>query len=171
MDHLTFAQLLGNYGEFFGALAVVVSFLYLGRQIAVSNKQTRASARYAFLEASGTGIASITASKESASVFRRGLGGDRLDDDEWLQFAYLFGALANTWTVLWDLYEEGLLPANQWFLTRKDIIANLNTPGGRDLWERLFRHNYTPEFVAEIEKILDSEEVSYDALVAGPSVG
>ena len=33
MDHLTFAQLLGNYGEFVGAIAVVVTLLYLSLQI------------------------------------------------------------------------------------------------------------------------------------------
>ena len=30
MDHLTFAQLLGNYGEFVGALGVIVSLFYVG---------------------------------------------------------------------------------------------------------------------------------------------
>ena len=33
MDHLTFAQLLGNYGEFVGAIAVVVTLGYLALQI------------------------------------------------------------------------------------------------------------------------------------------
>jgi len=33
MDHLTFAQLLGNYGEFVGAIAVVVTLGYLAVQI------------------------------------------------------------------------------------------------------------------------------------------
>ena len=33
MDHLTFAQLLGNYGEFVGAIAVVMTLGYLAVQI------------------------------------------------------------------------------------------------------------------------------------------
>jgi len=33
MDHLTFAQLLGNYGEFVGAIAVVATLAYLAVQI------------------------------------------------------------------------------------------------------------------------------------------
>ncbi len=33
MDHQTFAELLGNYGEFVGAIAVVVTLLYLSMQI------------------------------------------------------------------------------------------------------------------------------------------
>ena len=33
MDHQAFAQLLGNYGEFIGAIAVVVTLIYLALQI------------------------------------------------------------------------------------------------------------------------------------------
>lgn len=39
MDHQTFAQLLGNYGEFVGAIAVVVTLAYLAVQVRQS-KQT-----------------------------------------------------------------------------------------------------------------------------------
>ena len=110
-------EAIGALGEVVGAVAVVLSFLYLGRQIAVSNKQSRASARYAFLDATGTGIASVVASKESASVLRRGLAGELLDDDEFYQFAYL-GVFPNIWTVLIDLYEEGCV-------LRRNVTARL----------------------------------------------
>jgi hypothetical protein len=33
MDHQEFAQLLGNYGEFVGAIAVVITLAYLAIQI------------------------------------------------------------------------------------------------------------------------------------------
>ena len=111
-------EAIGALGEVVGAVAVVLSFLYLGRQIAVSNKQSRASARYAFLDATGTGVASVVASKESASVLRRGLAGELLDDDEFYQFAYLFGVFPNIWTVLIDLYEEGCV-------LRRNVTARL----------------------------------------------
>ena len=37
MDHQAFAQLFGNYGEFLAAIAVVVSLVYLARQIQSSS--------------------------------------------------------------------------------------------------------------------------------------
>ena len=43
MDHLTFAQLLGNYGEFVGAIAVVGTLAYLARQIKQNTQATRAT--------------------------------------------------------------------------------------------------------------------------------
>ena len=41
MDHLTFAQLLGNYGEFIGSIAVVATLVYLARQVRESSKLSR----------------------------------------------------------------------------------------------------------------------------------
>lgn len=36
MDHQAFAQLLGYYGEFLGALAVLVTLIYLAVQVKYS---------------------------------------------------------------------------------------------------------------------------------------
>lgn len=45
MDHLTFAQLLGNYGEFVGAIAVVATLFYLAIQVRHSKNATEANTR------------------------------------------------------------------------------------------------------------------------------
>ena len=41
MDHQAFAQLLGNYGEFVGAIAVVVTLGYLAVQIRLKHRESR----------------------------------------------------------------------------------------------------------------------------------
>jgi hypothetical protein len=41
MDHLSFAQLLGNYGEFVGAIAVVATLGYLAVQIRQNTERER----------------------------------------------------------------------------------------------------------------------------------
>jgi len=43
MDHQAFAQLLGNYGEFFGAIAVVVTLLYLTGQLRQNTNALRSA--------------------------------------------------------------------------------------------------------------------------------
>ena len=45
MDHLTFAQLLGNYGEFVGAIAVVATLFYLARQVSHSKESVDANTK------------------------------------------------------------------------------------------------------------------------------
>jgi hypothetical protein len=43
MDHQAFAQLLGNYGEFIGAIAVVVTLAYLSMQVKHSKEAVAAN--------------------------------------------------------------------------------------------------------------------------------
>lgn len=47
MDHQAFAQLLGNYGEFVGAIGVVVTLFYLALQIRHSTSVQRTAAELA----------------------------------------------------------------------------------------------------------------------------
>ena len=49
MDHQTFVQLLGNYGEFLGAIAVAVTLIYLAGQLRQNTRALR-STSYAQLE-------------------------------------------------------------------------------------------------------------------------
>ena len=43
MDHQAFAQLLGNYGEFVGAIAVVATLAYLAAQIRQNTRAIKAT--------------------------------------------------------------------------------------------------------------------------------
>ena len=45
MDHQAFAQLLGNYGEFVGAIAVVATLFYLASQVRLSRQATEANTK------------------------------------------------------------------------------------------------------------------------------
>ena len=58
MDHQTFAQLLGNYGEFVGAIAVVGTLIYFGVQL---RKTERAMANSFF---SGMQLARLTGNSQ-----------------------------------------------------------------------------------------------------------
>ena len=59
---------LGAIGEIVGAVAVVVTLLYVARQIHQANAQTQAQARYSFVEAYGHMNTSISGSKAVASI-------------------------------------------------------------------------------------------------------
>ena len=45
MDHQTFAQMLGNYGEFVGAIAVVATLFYLAVQVRHTKEATDANTK------------------------------------------------------------------------------------------------------------------------------
>ena len=46
MDHQAFAQLLGNYGEFVGAIAVVLTLIYLAIQVRQNTRWMKAAVRH-----------------------------------------------------------------------------------------------------------------------------
>ena len=152
---------IGAIGEVVGAVAVVVTLLYVARQIHQANSQTQAGARYSFLEAYGHMNSSITESKEVASIFRRGFSGEKLDEDEYMQFFALTGQFLNTWSVLFDLHEDGLLPENQWSMVRKDIITMLSEPGGKAFWKKHGRFGVHEAFRDAVDEVLESGETSY----------
>jgi len=152
---------IGAIGEVIGAVAVVVTLLYVARQIHQANAQTQARARYSFIDAYGRMNSSITESKEVASIFRRGLNGEEFDEDEHIQFFALLGQFLNTWSVLFDLHEDGLLPENQWAMVRLDIITMLSEPGGRKFWDKHGKLGVHEAFRNAVEEVLASGESSY----------
>lgn len=147
--------------EFVGAVVVVITLIYLARQIHQVNAQGQASARYSFIDAYGQMNMAISGSKEVASLFRRGMKGLQLDEDEHYQFFALLGQFINTWSVLFDLHEDGLLPENQWTMVRKDIITMLSDNGGRAFWDQYARHGVHDAFRDAIDSALENEKPSY----------
>lgn len=155
---------LGAIGELIGAVAVVVTLLYVGRQIHQANVQAQASARYSFIEAYGHMNSSITENKDVASVFRRGLKGHELGEDESIQFFALLGQFLNTWSALFDLHVDGMLPENQWTMVRLDIITMLSEPGGKEFWEQVGQFGVHQAFRDAVNETLASDEESYKML-------
>lgn len=157
-------EIVSATGEWAGAIAVVASLLYLARQIRLSNQQSQASARYSFLEAYGQANTSISGTKDSASIFRRGLLDELKDDDEQMQFTVMLGQFLNTWSVMYDLHDEGQLPGNQWELVSSDIHAAFGTTGGLRFWEDVGKPNVHGSFSSYVDNLLKSSNPSYTIL-------
>ena len=157
-------QIIASTGEWAGAIAVVATLFYLARQIRLSNLQTQASARYSFLDAYGPAVTAISETKASASVYRRGLMNQLDDEDEEMQFILQLGQFANTWSVMFDLYQEGQLPQNQWTLVSADILSAFSTPGGFIYWNKIGRANVHDEFAEYVEEVLSSMQSTYSML-------
>jgi len=136
MDHQAFAQLLGNYGEFLGAIAVVVTLFYLATQIRRSTEATKAMVRQ--------GVDSSVAAYISVAIdpltLVRGrnkfLNAEPLDEIE-------------SQTVLWHnlmdfkcmegnyrQYQRGFIDNQDWSATEGVIRLKFRTdPIALELWE------------------------------------
>jgi hypothetical protein len=153
MDHLIIAQLLGNYGEFIGAIAVVVTLVYLAAQIRENTKATQADSQYAVGQMTLNLCLAISNDGEFANIWRRGLKDlSTLDADElfrWNQHAY----------AVWDSYEinflqwrRGALSDGDWVKWQR-VIKNYKTqPGMQEYWQEA-KNAFHPDSQEIVDKL------------------
>jgi len=127
MDHQTFAQLLGNYGEFFGAIAVVVTLAYLAVQIRQGTHATRAASRDAALAHTLSFLEQSLDKQVIARASYKQLAGEAIDDFERSQLIrhqfYNFKVLENVHAA----YEQGVIPEDEWVYFRGVMKSLLST--------------------------------------------
>jgi hypothetical protein len=156
-------EAIGASGELLGSLLVLATLIYLAIQTRSINKQAKADARYAFVNAVGEINMSIAQDVSNASVWRRGLEAvDGLNEDERMQFIMFVGQYANLWSVMHQLHLEGILPETQWIIVRNDIRSILGSAGGRFFWEHGGGEAFDPAFTEFVGEELGAHGQSYD---------
>ena len=114
-------QQWAGIAEIVAAIAVIPSLVYLAVQVRQSNAQSRATARYAFIESMADINMTIAQDKAAPSVWRRGLAAlEDLDADERMQLWMFIGQYCNAWVVMYHLHLDGLLRSDR---TRYDMRA------------------------------------------------
>lgn len=154
---------IGAVGELLGSLLVIITLIYLAIQTRSINKQSRADARYAFVESMGDINLSIAQNPQTASIWRRGLSDVTvLSEDERMQFFMFMGQYCNAWSVMYYLNEDGTLPADQWSIVLTDLLSILGSAGGLYFWAYGGRDAFGEQFVAFVDAQLKSSEKTYD---------
>ena len=150
MDHQAFAQLLGNYGEFVGAIAVVLTLIYLARQIRDSATATKTeNAREIFL----TTQKQLERDDRLIPWVERYCDGDR--DEIVLYglsvgFTVIFNGYESSWHAMKEnsvdrIYCEGIM--KRWL---KHTFAG---QAGIDAWE-MIKSDYPKGFTEFIESVI-----------------
>ena len=154
MDHQIFAQLLGNYGEFVGAVGVVITLGYLAVQIKQNRTQTQSQIEQSLYEQWQTPAKIMADSPQLADIFCRGQKSrSALTEAEQMQFDMFCSLGINTVEFAFRLYEDADTEPDG--PTRISIAEFfLDSPGGREFWyER--RDLFFAGFQKWIERHLD----------------
>ena len=125
-------EAISAVGQLVGALAVLVTLIYLAVQI----RQNTAAVATATYESAMTGfndINVVVASHPSlASLLDRGCQSpDSLNAEEVVQFNFLLRCYANQWWKLFKLYERGSLPGREWSIFAREAAQFFDQPGCR----------------------------------------
>lgn len=136
MDLTSTAELLGNLGEFFGAIAVVFSLLFVGYSIVQNTKATRAQTHQAITQ-SFMAIAEIIAIRPEAfavgmrsesKVFEELSVGDKA-----YFIASIYG-LFKYYELMFMQHRNGNTDDESWEAWSKHIVMQFHQPGVRTWW-------------------------------------
>lgn len=136
MDHQTFAQILGNYGEIVGALGVVLSLLFVGYSIVQSTKATRAQTHQAITQ-SFMSIAEVIARRPEA--FAAGMSSESNGFEELsvgyraFYIATIFG-LFKYFELMFMQHRDGNTDDESWNAWSQHMLMQFHQPGVQAWW-------------------------------------
>ena len=153
MDLMSTAQLLGNFGEFFGAIAVVATLIYLAVQIRQNTRVARIATLQQWVTTVGTVNTAISQSGDLSRIYRAGVEDPKsLEPHERTQFnTYLF-QLFNTYESLFFQAEQGAIDQIFFEAKMETMRANLANPGVRGWWDTFATGNLDPRFREFVSK-------------------
>jgi hypothetical protein len=147
--------------EIVGAIAVVISVIYLAAQIAESNKELRSQTHFNALTLGQRPLEIELRNGELASIINRGYAGPgQLTEDEWYRFTQYQVIAINAWEYYFYEKNEGSLPLYLWTGANAYYEKLIKTkPGLRRFWQEN-GHIYAEPFHSYVDNIIDSATTS-----------
>ena len=147
---------IGAVGETVGALAVVISLVYLATQIRNQNREAKISSVHEITEAFRQAITSFQ-DAQRATVYTKALNDyDGLSEAEKLQFISMVQGLLRVWEEAFYQFTEARLDErvwNAWVAQYRDWISS---SGFQRVWA-IRKHTYSPDFQAFVDNIEHGE--------------
>lgn len=145
------------------AIAVVLTVVYLAVQIRENASATRSQTHYLATVALSETAAFIASTRELTRVYRIGLSSpDKLDEDEYFQFALICISQFRSYENLFFQYRSGFVDEDFWNGHRENILWFFHRPGMQVWWRdkgigfsKRFREFLESSKPAELESPVD----------------
>lgn len=142
---------IGAVGETLGAVAVLVTLIFLIVQLRQNTKAIEAESARANFEQGTTWMYKIIQDPKLAELYREGLADSLDNQDDRVRFHLLMQALFNQWAMAFIYRSERIVGVSE-----ADVSRVLSTPGGQRYWKRARELDlHAPEFKAYVERILE----------------
>lgn len=172
MDLISATQLLGNVGEFFGAIAVVATLGYLAVQVRQNTRSTNSNNNHNLMIALNSFNETLFSQSELARIFYHGIASpEDMAVPERYQFVHMFVCLANIYRNLYFQFVDGAYSEAQWLIQAREAKQLMETPGGiytrsvSTSYEDLFK--YLETLPGEEARPLSEDYFPSRALVGG----
>ena len=166
MDHQAFAQLLGNYGEFVGAIAVVVTLFYLAVQVRQNSTIVRATARTQTNQTLSEFTRFVASDADLLRIFHTSATEfEALSPDERRQHVYLLRYMFMSSEFLFEQHTDGLVTEAAWQRELRALCNALTRPHIAAWWE-LRKMAFDPRFVVAVDRAVWTASSTPDEVVS-----
>jgi len=151
MSTLEFSQLLGNYGEFVGAIAIVITLIYLAVQMRQNTASVRASAYQEWVASNVEIDVSMSNPAQSEIIEKGNHDSGNLTRETYVAYAMTHLAIMQMAQSTDYLYRAGSLDRELWEAEMNRAAGILSVPGVRQLWDAGIKTQLAPSFVKRLE--------------------
>ena len=158
MDHQAFAQVLGNYGEFVGAIAVVVTLGYLATQIRQSNQAGSRESYVNWMSDLNKVLLEPQHNPEYVDLFQKANKdwGSLSPRDQAVVSAH-YSQIMITCEMVFKLRQRGDIEPDLTTMLDTTIATFIQVPGVATWWS-IVKPVYNQSLVEHIDKVLNSKE-------------
>lgn len=154
MDLMSMAQLLGNFGELLGAIAVFATLFYLTQQVRQTNVNHRADAVNQIAAGFQDLMKCFREDPELCDLIRAGFyEWETLSKNDRARLHAYWGDLANHTHNGYKLEQEGVLPEGYYRGWEDNLLSAITTDGLSKYWQENISL-YPSDFVAQINSRL-----------------
>ena len=156
METLTLEQ-ASYLAEIVGVFAVVISLIYVGREVRQNTQATQVSAAQSFVDAYNTFTSELSRSDEMADILIRGTGDfQSLTNQERVRFSALQGQLFRLLNSAYIQWQKGAIDDDFWSGINICLADSMTQPGIKKWWEYRKRW-YGKEFQNLVETNANSD--------------
>lgn len=150
------ANLLGNFGEFVGSVAIVVTLVYLAIQVRKAQATAESESLRASESAASNWRTGLARNPQVAALFRRATENfESLSADEQMQANWLFSDLFWVWQGLVLRANQGVLDQQTYGLVEQNVRIFVQLAGVRQWWPTHSEH-FSSDFVALVDRCISS---------------
>lgn len=160
MDLMSTAQVLGNFGEFVGAIAVVVTLIYLVFQIRQNTQSIQSQSRYYVLEALNRDMKQAQEPNFYEIVGK--VSRDEASEIETGQWSFIVAGWLSHLEILFLELADETLPRTFEDTLRWRLAATFILPKTKEAWKSLQGY-FTREFQKYVDELLQND---LDAIVS-----
>lgn len=150
---------LASIGNIIAAIAVVISLIYLARQVQHSNLLARSHVRQRMVEQAHDELYILMNNPDLRESW---LPETKLSAEAQSKLAFFLAAAMRQREWEWYQYKDGLIDREVYCAYHEVIAFHLGASRTRNWWLTVGRLGFNPEFVAEVDALLESRPFTYE---------